>query len=314
MAASQQFGTATLQTGCGVAAPGGEMQPFWATPGPYAPMFVPIALPPTSGSGIVAPLWTVPANVSGAGGIASWSLAPPLPTLPYPPVPESRRPDIFPQASLQYDERDWSRREAVIDVSRRVNHPSSSQDATGQSVALPMLAQAAATFEPKLLGVSPSHAGRGCDGDDETTAKKRRIHVSRVPTPHAPVPVAETSDIVPNLPDARVVRSSDSSRLYVCGVPRCKALHASISALTHHLAEAHHITKPYQCGVSNCHHMLASRAALAMHMKGHAAAKVYRCDYPGCDAEFTQSSNLTRHTRVHTGERPVSRDIPLAAL
>jgi uncharacterized C2H2 Zn-finger protein len=289
------------------------MQSFWAAPGTYGPVFVPVTFPSASLSDGTEPPWAVPANVSGNGPVVTWSLTPPPTAVPYPPAQGSHRPDVPPGTVLQYTERDYPAWGAISEVSRHVTGNDASrrsgQDATCPPVALPLLAQAAEAFESKVFRVSPSYAREEGLGHATGTTKRRRIQDSRVPDSRHPVIDEESSDFVPNLPNARVFRSSDSSRLYVCAVPRCKALHASISALTHHLSEAHGIQKPYRCEVSNCHQMLTSRAALAMHMKGHAVSKVYRCDVPGCDASFTQSSNLTRHTRVHTGERPVSCDI-----
>jgi uncharacterized Zn-finger protein len=36
----------------------------------------------------------------------------------------------------------------------------------------------------------------------------------------------------------------------------------------------------------------------------HDKAKPYSCEHPGCKQAFSQVSNLIRHQRIHSGEKP----------
>jgi len=46
---------------------------------------------------------------------------------------------------------------------------------------------------------------------------------------------------------------------------------------------------------------------LAKHMRIHTKEKPYECDV--CEKRFTQSGNLKRHKRIHTNEKPYECDV-----
>jgi len=53
-----------------------------------------------------------------------------------------------------------------------------------------------------------------------------------------------------------------------------------------------------------CNKSFIYNSSLTKHIRIHTGEKPYECTFEGCGQKFSQVSNLIRHKRIHSGIRP----------
>ncbi|KAJ1827230.1 hypothetical protein LPJ56_001772 [Coemansia sp. RSA 2599] len=62
--------------------------------------------------------------------------------------------------------------------------------------------------------------------------------------------------------------------------------------------------RTHHCSWLDCNKSFTRKSDLKRHFRIHTNEKPYGCDHPGCGKRFVQKSALTVHLRTHSGEKP----------
>lgn len=110
----------------------------------------------------------------------------------------------------------------------------------------------------------------------------------------AATPIVKTEAKEPSLPVAKKNRKRRHRSAEVTSKPRAVSAKSSGKTPVHE--------RPYPCPVESCERRFSRSDELSRHLRIHTGQKPFQC--PVCSRSFSRSDHLTTHVRTHTGEKP----------
>lgn len=86
----------------------------------------------------------------------------------------------------------------------------------------------------------------------------------------------------------------------------CNTKFEYLGALRTHLERIHNLKEPLQCEFANCDKRFKTIIGMKKHVREfhYKMKQEISCDWPDCNAVFSNKSALSNHMRIHTNERP----------